>query len=439
MKVAFFLDNTHIPGIDFREPDQGNPGVGACEYLHVAIPFFLERYCGKEIDPIILAPHIDKLPTVLQVFQTESIIDAAKKAKELEADFFVFRPRQKEESEILDVIDTLELPAIGRAALTPYPEHVRKMASSKYFKALVCVGREQYDSLVDTPLKSKLAYIDNGLHVQSCWNDVEDNQQKDPRLVVYMGALVPMKGFHVLAEAWPKILKEVPDAKLSVIGSVKMYGDNLKVGPLGVADDTYERQYIIPYLCNSKGQIDPSVTFHGQMGREKFEIIRRASVGVANPTGQTETCCVSAVEMSACKTSVVSGAYYALLDTVLHNKTGLLGRGVDALARNISMCLRDPALVTRLGQAGYDRACHQYDFSVIAPRWNELFVLLKKGKIPQVQGRIKNLFYHYKCLRLVNSLFQKTFGEFMFWPSLFEIQKWISVWSRAILAFIKTI
>ena len=300
IKIAFFLDNRHVEAIDFSHPEMGNPGTGACEYLHVAIPYFIKEYCGQDVQPVILAPHIGKLPSQLPAYEARSITEAASKAKELDVHFFVFRPRLNEEENILDHIDRLQLPSSGRAALTPYPQHIRKMARSKYFKALVCVGREQYDYLVDSPLKPKLAYIDNGIHVESCWKDY-NNEPKDSRLVTYMGALVPMKGFHQLAAAWPQVLKRFPDAKLSVIGSVKMYGDKLTVGPLGVASDDYERKSIMPHLCDENGTLHPSVTFHGQMGSEKSSILRKTLIGVANPTGHTETCCVSAVEMSACK------------------------------------------------------------------------------------------------------------------------------------------
>jgi glycosyltransferase involved in cell wall biosynthesis len=424
MRIAFFLDNSHIPSIDFSQPENGNPGVGACEYLHVAIPYFINKYCRPATEAVIIAPHVSQLPNGLIAYQAASVTEAATKAKNIGVDYFIFRPRINEEDHILDHIDRLQLPSIGRAALTPHPHHLRRMARSKYFKSLVCVGREQYDSLVDSPLWSKLSYIDNGIHVNSCAPE-STIETKDPRFVTYMGALVPMKGFHVLAEAWPKVLRQFPDAKLSVIGSVKMYGDNLSVGPLGIASKDYEQQHIIPHLCDAYGHLHPSVTFHGQMGKQKFSILRKSSVGVVNPTGQTETCCVSAVEISACRTAVVSGAYYALLDTVLDEKTGLLGRGIDQLAQNICRCLDNPDLAKKLGDSGYKRVSQQYDFSAVAPKWDELFRTLQKNSIPRPTGKLKNIFYHYKLLRIINSIPQRLVGQIFPWPSLFEVQAWI--------------
>ncbi len=436
MKVAFFLDNKNLSQVDFSAPEQGNPGTGAGTYLHAALPHYLNKNFSSQIETVLLAPHIEKLPPNVPAYQVSSVISAATKAKEIGADFFVFRPRLDEENGILDHIDAIQMPSIGRAALTPHAEHLRKMIKCKYLKALVCVGREQYDYMIDSRIKPKLAYIDNGISLASCEEGMDKTAGKDPRLVVYMGALVPMKGFHVLAQAWPKVLAKFPDAKLSVIGSVKIYGEDEQVGPLGVAHDKYERESIIPYLCDPQGNLNPSVTFHGSMGKEKYDLLAKAIVGIANPTGITETCCVSAVEMSGCKTAVVSGAYYALLDTVIHGKTGLLGRGVDDLADNICKCLESPELAKKLGQAGYERVLEQYDFSVVIPKWVELFSRLQEGKVPTAPGNLRNIFYHYKSIRLLNYALQQTLGRLIPWPSIFEMQVFIHGFLRRFESFI---
>jgi len=172
------------------------------------------------------------------------------------------------------------------------------------------------------------------------------------------------------------------------------------------------------------------------MGKEKYDLLAKAIVGIANPTGITETCCVSAVEMSGCKTAVVSGAYYALLDTVIHGKTGLLGRGVDDLADNICKCLESPELAKKLGQAGYERVLEQYDFSVVIPKWVELFSRLQEGKVPTAPGNLRNIFYHYKSIRLLNYALQQTLGRLIPWPSIFEMQVFIHGFLRRFESFI---
>ena len=41
MKVAFFLKNELIPGIDWREITKGNPGCGGSEYIIVLTAYVL--------------------------------------------------------------------------------------------------------------------------------------------------------------------------------------------------------------------------------------------------------------------------------------------------------------------------------------------------------------------------------------------------------------
>lgn len=420
MLIGFFCDNRGASQTDFSRPWEGNPGTGASEYLQVATPYFISKYCGDKTRCVIFAPHIQHLPKSVGAQQANSIVEAAHQAKAMGVDYFVFRPRLKEEKHILDVLDELALPSIGLAQLTPKPEHLRKMAKSRAFKTLVCVGREQYDFLMDTAVHNKITYIDNGLHVASC--NQGDAPAKDYRLVAYMGALVPQKGFHILATAWPKVLKRVPDARLSVIGSVKMYNENTRVGPLGVAEEGFERDHLIPHLTDQNGRLHPFVTFHGRLGHEKYDILRKALIGVANPSGQTETCCVSAIEMSACHTAVVSGAFYAMLDTVLHGRTGLLGRTVDDLVDNICTLLQDPDRAVTMGDAGHERTLQQYDFSIVAPKWIDLCEHLTRGSIPCPHGELKNLFVNFKFLRLLNRSLQKSFGLFLPWPSLYDAE-----------------
>lgn len=61
----------------------------------------------------------------------------------------------------------------------------------------------------------------------------------------------------------------------------------------------------MPHLLDEKGNILQSVTFWGKLGNEKYEILKRTKVGIANPGGY-ETFCISAVEMQLYGAKVVS-------------------------------------------------------------------------------------------------------------------------------------
>ncbi len=418
MKIAFYLPNKALKKVDFSTPYDGNPGSGAAEYLHVALPYYIS---DSKFETYIFAQDISHMPANINCIQCDSIRDAAITAKENGIDIFVFRPRIHEEDFILDLIDEIKLPSIGRAALTPSIKHQRKMARCNYFKALVAVGSEQYDFMSDSPVAKKLTYIDNGISLSACSGF--ENIKKNKKLVTYMGAIVPQKGFHVLARVWPKVLESHPDACLRVIGSSKIYNENYSVGPLGIADETYERKYIIPYLCNKAGELHPSVTFLGALGREKYKHLSESIVAVPNPTGQTETCCVSAIEMAACSTAVVTGAYYALLGTVKNNFTGLLGRGDAKLASNICKLLDNPMLAINLGRNGRAMAEKVYDFSKVAIRWKKLFAdVYSNSTIRRPRHQFNYLRYHRKWLRMLNCIPARFFNNVVNWPSTQEFE-----------------
>lgn len=339
MKIAFYLENRNIPHVDLSQPEFGNPGCGGTEYLFVALPYYLSKRDKISYQPVIFANNISKLPDCIPHFQVTDVQDAARCAKEENCAFFVYRPRRQPDPDFLELIDRLKLPSIAWFHITPVARHLQLLAQSKYLKATICVEHEQCDLAQDTAIWSKLSCIVNGFDLQGF--QLKDPPEKEPGLVVYIGALVPQKGFHLLARVWPRVLTRHPEARLAVIGSGALYNSKAKLGPWGVAESEYETQHIIPYLAAEDGQPHPSVEFLGRLGAEKKEYLYKAMVGVPNPGGQSENCPGSSIEIQACGTAVVTGAYFGLLDTVRNSETGLLGRSEDDLVNNICFLLEN--------------------------------------------------------------------------------------------------
>lgn len=423
MRVAFYLENRSIPDVDLSRPELGNPGCGGTEFLFAALPNYIAKDNSTCYEPILLANHTDRLPGNLAHIRVEDVMDAVRRAKEAGCSIFVYRPRRHLEAELLALIDGLEMPTIAWAHITPVATHLRAIARSKYIKAVVCVEREQHDLAMDSAIWSKLTCIVNGFDVSGF--RLSNQPTKEPGLVVYLGALVPQKGFHILAKAWPRILRRCPQARLAVIGSGALYDANTELGPLGVAERTYEQRFILPYLTDKDGSLHPSVTFLGRLGPEKKEILYRATVGVPNPGGQTENCPGSALEFQACGTAVVSGAYYGLLDTVIDGKTGLLGRTEDDLVRNICRLLENPEKAENLGKQGIQFVEERYNFSKVVAAWCDLFVRVEQGRKPKRIPYKLNLHRHHKFLIVMNRLLQMTIGRIVKWPSIVEVKAFL--------------
>ena len=421
MKIAFYLENKNIESVDFSTPEKGNPGCGGTEYLFVALPYYLAQHQKQICTPVLFANIANQLPEALEVVQADDVYVAARKAHEIGCDVFVYRPKRHQEMDILDLVQKLDLPTIGWAHITPKSCYIRKMAQTPAFKALVCVEHEQYDLIQDSPLKNKLTFIVNGFDVDSF--RLFDLPEKNLKSVVYLGALIPRKGFHLLAHAWPDVLANVPDAHLTVIGTGSLYDEKSVLGPLGVADQSYEEEHIIPYLTDNDNVPLPSVYFAGKLGHEKKEILHRALIGVPNPTGLTENCPGSSLEFSACGTAIVSGAYFGIMDTVQDRVTGLLGRNKEDLVRNICFLLDNPKQALSMGREGEAFVRDRYNWNKVTQQWVAfLKQVIMDQKIERKPFK-SNIYRHHKSLIIINRLLQLTFGRLFIWPFIYEIKE----------------
>lgn len=202
-------------------------------------------------------------------------------------------------------------------------------------------------------------------------NFQKERKQDDKKIVTYIGALNKLKGFHKLAKVWKKILIEVPDAQLYVLGSGNM-GNAATLGPYGLAEAKYEKKFM-KYLLDSHGEIIPSVHFMGNVGREqKEEIISSTSVGIANPTGIGETFCIVATEFEAIGVPVVSKKGYGLLDTVIDGETGLLVSTDSQFVNAVVELLNDREKNQLFGKKGKLFVRSNFNINEIVQEWKRL-------------------------------------------------------------------
>jgi len=421
-KIAFYLENEDIRDIDFRYPEKGNPGCGGTEYLFTATPYYLSTLKKNKYTIVLIANCIKRLPDNLYLACADNLEDAARTAKKLGCDIFIYRPRRDIKLDITPLIDNLRLLSIAWAHVQLPPETLKKMAKSDYLKKLVCVEHEQYDAIQDTALAAlkRLTFIVNGFDLDGF--RLSSIPNKDKKLVVYIGALVPQKGFHVLARAWPNVIKTHPDARLIVIGSSTLYDHNSSLGPWGVADKSYEEEEIIPHLKGKDGNPHKSVFFAKRLGHEKKEILHKALIGVANPTGISENCPGSSLEFSASGTAVISGAYFGMVDVIKHKETGLLGKKIDDLTMNICKLIENPKIAIKMGEEGVNYVQMRYNWKNVINEWDALInSIVNDSDTPRIPFK-KNIFFNYKILVMLNRFLQITLGSFIDWPSLGEFK-----------------
>jgi glycosyltransferase involved in cell wall biosynthesis len=331
--------------------------------------------------------------------EVNGIEEALKRAQDDGCSIFVFRPiSEHKKGNFFKLLSSSgSMKGIAWAHNTPDIFTLNKLYKNENLSCFLCVSQEQYDRLRDHPIIYKSACIFNGFEVS---NFVPaERVEKQGNKVAYIGSLVPAKGFHWLAKAWPSVLKEKPDAKLIVMGSGKLYDRNATMGKWGIAQESYEAKHIRPYLAGADGKPHPSVNFMGLLGAEKIEIMQNVDIGVINPSGVSENCPGSALEFQAAGTPIVSSAKRGILDTVVHEKTGLLGVSIYDLAINIIRLLNDRERSMNYGENGIKFVQGKFNWPKIAEEWINLFINIRNNKSFLVKDITQNPSTDLKLIR----------------------------------------
>lgn len=414
-KVAFYLDNRHIALADCRDILKGNPGIGGTEYMFIVIAYLLSiRDNGLEVNTYTRSEGI--FPDGYKYEVVESFENAVGNAVKSGFDYFVFKHDASViESGILDAINPRIKLIVWDHVFVCYWE-LDYYANNPNIYKVVNVGQEMNDLYIDHKIYTKFVPIYNCLNLDGARELVYKNPfERRKNVVVYVGALLPYKGFHLLAKAWPEIVKKVPDAELYVIGSGKLYDSNSKLGRFGIAEESYEESFM-PFLTKA-GKILPNVHFMGKMGYDKNEILLQAKVGVPNPSGITETFCISAVEMQAMGELVTTINYPGFLDTI---RNGKIYRRREDLAKNVI------ELLGRGHNDNYEETMSFFDknfsYQAVVSKWERL---LRDGM--SERRRIENKWYRLKWLKEIK---WRLSGIFPIVYKLPPIERLLLKWER---------
>ena len=408
MKTGLVLCDKGIKGLDMSQVKKGNPGMGGTEFLFLLLAYYLHE-AGMEVTIYHFEENI--LPV-----HDELVADyksAFKKGKENNEDIFIIK--NTEELSIYEDFDKSGLKGIvwcHNFLSVPEMKLFNKLDS---IKRVVMVGRQMYDYYLDEPLIKKIDYCFN----MFIPNGMKRNEACPPN-VTYIGSLCYQKHFHILAKYWKEIVKEVPDACLHVIGSGRLYDRNEKLGPLGIAGEDYENEFL-PYLTDDNGKLLDSVIFHGLMGVEKFDILKETKVGVVNPMAATETFCLCAVEMESLGIPVVSRKKNGLLDTIRHEETGLLYTKEEELPSYVVRLLKDEELNKKLGANAEDFANKAFLPEEIMNKWVEILNEVYENKAPRFNKPKDYFFNNGKRIRLL-ICYLRRFPLFRHIPSIHDIQ-----------------
>ncbi|HTY21341.1 MAG TPA: glycosyltransferase [Geobacteraceae bacterium] len=173
----------------------------------------------------------------------------------------------------------------------------------------------------------------------------------NPFRIIYAGALVPLKGVHILIQAFPKIREEIPEATLLVCGSSAMWGE-------------------APYLDQEQiSRSLPEISFLGAVPQKELaQLFADSALGVI-PTIKRlweDPFPLTPVEMQACGLPVLVSAAGGLPESIREGSGFVLdSENPDDWANTIISILRDREKLGGMRRACCDNARQRF-------RWREL-------------------------------------------------------------------
>lgn len=397
MKIAFYIPNEKFKNVDCRYVEYGNPGIGGTWHIFLIVASQLARR-DNGLDVTVYVQTLNSnLPTGPNYQVASDPLEAIRLADKASSDYAIINSCMVNWDEVtqMQYRSNMQLIPWCHNFINKQSEYLDVFAESDRIARVINVSREQMDLYLDHPAYDKMDYIFNCVPYPKGISDKITSTPFECRdnIVTYVGSLVPQKCFHVLAMIWPDVVKQVPDAQLYVIGSGKVYDENARLGKYNIAEKSYEKKFM-SYLTDRSGDVLPNVHFMGNLGLEKNEILAKTKVGVPNPTGLTETFCISAVEMQQMGCAVTAMAAPGYFDTfingkIVDNKKQLTKSIVDLLLAKESVISYNETIgrITKL-------------FSVenVIKDWEKLFS--NNCELPIHSNNVSNMHYHLKRVKI---------------------------------------
>lgn len=305
--IPVFSDTMHAKTFALGK---GNPGIGGTQFTSIYLALCLaQRSSNWKI--ILISNSILKLENPRPNLEQKTFTDLSE----------FFSSLEDKESQV--IIAPASLLTEAKQSLLekfkdkiicwshhPFDPHSHQLLTQVRLKDVVCVGIYQY--YTNQKLKANVHHIQNVFVASKALGKQQETKFAEKNIdIVYLGALNPAKGFLEIAKSWSLIKERFANVKLHVIGSSATYGEKVgsKLIPTSL-DYANEILQFIPERDIHSGK----VVFYGNLGEEKFEIIRKCDLALLNPTGVSEAFPASPLECMACGVPVIASNDYGMSD-----------------------------------------------------------------------------------------------------------------------------
>lgn len=191
--------------------------------------------------------------------------------------------------------------------------------------------------------------------------------QIDPSMkyLLYVGRLNPVKGVHVLIEAFREVHRKMPNVRLIITGS-SFFG--------GAAKTAYEQQ-----LVNLAQPVNHAIIFTGYLPHEKLKYLYSIVDMIVLPSVWQDPCPLVVLEAMASGTCLVSSAVGGVPEVMLNGQTGVLVEpdNADFLAEAICNTLGDAESIDEMEINAREKIIRGYTWSRLVGELDNLFGSLK--------------------------------------------------------------
>ncbi len=224
---------------------------------------------------------------------------------------------------------------------------LRNIIISYYLKCvdkIIAVSSALKEALTQNGI-TNVAVIHNGVDPNE-WQSDKSNEEEfkkkynliEKKIILFGGRLSETKGGKEIVLAMDKIVKEVSDARLAVLGEIDGYARNM----IDLADKIGMRDKLI---------------FTGWLTGDLLKSAFNACNVVAVPSVCFDSFPTINLEAMACHKPVIATCFGGSREAVLDGQTGYIINPYDTnnLASKIIYLLKNPSEALRLGENGYDR------------------------------------------------------------------------------------
>ena len=295
MNIIFANNSKSLNNLQIKKYNS-NPGIGGTEYVTIKLIYEIKEFYNN-----------------FEVFLATDQTLKSEKIKLINSEYEISNSIIITPVNQFDYLEKLKYKNC-RVILWSHHPHDEKSLVKQKIKELVSLGEYQY---LSNRKISSINYIIKNLYPKPIEKkELKRFYKNNPKNFVYIGAIGPAKGLHLVLENWPKIRRKFKNCQLRIIGGNLYQQDNIVKNSFFIFSNSYEN-----YLRRKIRKMDiedrKSITFLGLLNsKEKDKILKESDIALLNPTGKSEAAPASPLECYCYGIPVIAGGDFGAFDNM---------------------------------------------------------------------------------------------------------------------------